>query len=121
MKHRRSAFKLNRSRPHRRALLRNLATDLILRGEIKTTVTKAKFVRGFVDRLINKASANNLAARRYLLANLFSKSAVNKVMHEIVKNLEKAGSGKKSGFCKIYKLRWRPGDCADMALVRLEV
>lgn len=123
MKHRKSGFKLNRSRPHRRALLRNLATSLILHGQVKTTVTKAKFLRGFVDRLIVKAKSNTLSARRYLLANLFSKKAVNKVMHEIITklNMDNAQGAKNSGFCKIYKLHWRPGDCADMALVRLEV
>ncbi len=118
MRHRKAGFKLNRTRPHRKALLRNLATSLILNGQIITTVAKAKFIRGFIDRLFVKALENqDLIARRYLIKNLFSKEAVNKVLFDWLKQ----PVSKRSGFCKIYKLGWRKGDCADMALVRLDV
>ncbi|MCS6961145.1 MAG: 50S ribosomal protein L17 [Deltaproteobacteria bacterium] len=120
MNHRKKGFKLNRTRSHRRALLRNLATSLILNGSIKTTEAKAKFLRGFVDGLFVKALRKDLHARRYLMANLFSKKAVNKVFFEWLKDVSPEKC-KRSGYCKIYKLHWRPGDTADMAMVKLEV
>ncbi|MCS6893683.1 MAG: 50S ribosomal protein L17 [Deltaproteobacteria bacterium] len=117
MRHRKKGFKLNRSSPHRKSLLRNLATSLILNGKITTTVSKAKALRCLVDRLFVKSLSGGLAARRYLLSYLYSKKAVNKVFFEWLKE----PPTKRSGFCRIYKLGWRKGDGADLALVKLSI
>lgn len=115
MRHRNKRFKLNRDSDHRKALLRNLAISLFQNGEIKTTQAKAKVLRSLVDRLINVSKKGDLASRRYLLAKIPHKPTVNKLIHEWASKFQ----NKKSGFCKIFKLGWRQGDKADMALVRL--
>lgn len=106
---------LSRKDNHRKSLLRNLATSLILYEEIKTTTTKAKEIKPIVEHLIQVAKKNNLAARRRLLGYLFDKKAVEKVFEVFVLRYKKIPSG----FIKIYKIAPRLGDNAEMVLVKL--
>lgn len=107
---------LSRKDNHRKSLLRNLATSVILYEEIKTTTVKAKAVKPIVENLINSAKKNNLAARRALLGYLFDKQAVDKVFEVLVPRFK----NKDSGFIKILKLSSRLGDSAPMAILRIE-
>lgn len=70
MRHRIVTMKLSRDKDHRRALMRNLAACLFISGRIKTTLPKARFVRGFVEKLITIAKEGDLNARRHVIALL---------------------------------------------------
>lgn len=70
MRHRKAGFKLNRTRSHRDAMLRNLAAGLFEHGQITTTIPKAKAVQPFVEKIITKAKRGDLHARRQVIATM---------------------------------------------------
>ena len=113
MRHRKSGRKLNRNSSHRKALMKNLAIAFIERELIKTTVPKAKELRGFVEPLITLAKVDSVANRRRAFSKLRMESSVNKLFTEIaVKSKDRPG-----GYLRIIKAGFRPGDKADMAYV----
>jgi len=113
MRHRKSGRKLNRNSSHRKALMKNLAIAFIERELIKTTVPKAKELRGFVEPLITLAKVDSVANRRRAFSKLRMDSIVNKLFTEIaVKSKDRPG-----GYLRIIKAGFRPGDKADMAYV----
>lgn len=114
MRKRKKGRKFNRKRDQRKALLKSLATALILRGKIKTTEAKAKELSSFVEKKISKARENTLSGRRFL-AKLFSREVVKKLMEEIAPNLK----GKKGGYTRIIKLGPRLSNGAKMAVIEL--
>jgi large subunit ribosomal protein L17 len=128
MRHRIKGKKLNRDSGHRKALRMNLATQLFMHGRIKTTRTKADYVRGFAERLITLAkrglakaetSGNEVAAvhaRRVVASRLNNNRVlVKKLFDEIAPQYtERPG-----GYTRIYKLGTRKGDNAEMALLEL--
>jgi large subunit ribosomal protein L17 len=115
MRHRKSGRKLNRNSSHRKALMKNLAIAFIERELIKTTVPKAKELRGFVEPLITLAKVDSVANRRRAFSKLRMESIVNKLFTEIaVKSKDRPG-----GYLRIIKAGFRPGDKADMAYVEL--
>lgn len=108
--------KIGRDPSHRKALLRSLATSLVEHDKVETTLTKAKLVKPRVEKLITKVNKSSaLAARRYALAYLYTKPAVNRLLDDVAPRFkERAG-----GYTRIVKLgRVRDGDKAAMA--RLE-
>lgn len=70
MRHRKAGFKLNRTRSHRDAMLRNLAASLFEHGQITTTLPKAKALQPFVEKIVTKAKRGDLHARRQVIATL---------------------------------------------------
>ena len=107
--------KLNRTSSHRNALLRNLAKQLIEHGQIKTTLTKAKELRPFVEKLITKSKDNTFLTVRALKAALNCKETVKKLVNEIgPKNKDRPG-----GYTRILKCGFRAGDAAPMAIIQL--
>jgi large subunit ribosomal protein L17 len=128
MRHRIKGKKLNRDSGHRKALRMNLATQLFTHGRIKTTRTKADYVRGFAERLITlakrglakaEATGNEAAAvhaRRVVASRLNNNRVlVKKLFDEIAPQYaERPG-----GYTRIYKLGPRKGDNAEMALLEL--
>ena len=113
MRHRKSGRKLNRNSSHRKALMKNLAIAFIERELIKTTIPKAKELRGFVEPLITLAKVDSVANRRRAFSKLRMESIVNKLFTEIaVKSKDRPG-----GYLRIIKAGFRPGDKADMAYV----
>lgn len=113
MRHRKSGRKLNRNSSHRKALMKNLAIAFIERELIKTTVQKAKELRGFVEPLITLAKVDSVANRRRAFSKLRMDSIVDKLFKEIaVKSKDRPG-----GYIRIIKAGFRPGDKADMAYV----
>jgi|TARA_B110000483_G_scaffold230831_1_gene296499 large subunit ribosomal protein L17 len=113
MRHRKSGRKLNRNSSHRKALMKNLAIAFIERELIKTTVPKAKELRGFVEPLITLAKVDSVANRRRAFSKLRMDAIVNKLFTEIaVKSKDRPG-----GYLRIIKAGFRPGDKADMAYV----
>jgi large subunit ribosomal protein L17 len=93
--------------------MKNLAIAFIERELIKTTVPKAKELRGFVEPLITLAKVDSVANRRRAFSKLRMESIVNKLFTEIaVKSKDRPG-----GYLRIIKAGFRPGDKADMAYV----
>lgn len=106
--------KLNRERDQRRALLKTLATSLVLKEKITTTEAKAKELSPFVQRKITRAKKGDLSARRYL-STLFSPRVVKKIMDDLgVRYKERDG-----GYTRIIKLGQRKSDSAKMAIIEL--
>ena len=115
MRHRVSGKKLGRTTEHRKALMRNLATELFRYGRIKTTLPKAKALRPIVEKLITLGKRGTLSDRRRLLGYLKDKKIAHKVVDEIgPRYMQRPG-----GYTRIYKLGWRRGDAAEMAIIEL--
>lgn len=115
MRHLNKGRQLSRSSSHKKALMINLAQDLIEHKRIKTTLGKAKELRPFVEPLITKAKTDTLASRRDV-ARFFSKPAVMQTLFSEVgpKNVDRPG-----GYTRIIKLGVRVGDAAPMAIIEL--
>ena len=103
--------KLQRQRDQRLALIRSLATSLIEYESIETTLTKAKTVKPFVEKLVTLAKVDKLANRRLVIARLNSAEAAHRLFDEIAPKTGK----RSSGFLTIEKIRLRRGDNAQMA------
>ena len=114
MRHRKAGKKLGRNTNQRKALFRGLIQSLIIHEEIKTTVAKAKAVKGLVDKLITKAKKGTLHARRQVLAFLPDKKAANKLVDEIAPRFKK----RTSGFTRFVRIGKRRGD--DAMIVKME-
>jgi len=115
MRHRNTTKTLKRKASARKALLRDLATSVVVYESIKTTEGKAKAARPVVERLITKAKAGDLAARRQLLAFFTTEQPVNKLL-EVIGPRYKERNG---GYTRIVKLGNRQGDGARV--VKLEL
>lgn len=105
---------LSREKDQRRALLRSLARQLLLKEKIKTTESKAKEVASFVEKKITKSKLQNLSARRELLKD-FSPEIVKKMMTEIAERFKE----RKGGYTRIIKIGPRKSDGAKMALIEI--
>jgi large subunit ribosomal protein L17 len=115
MKHRRVGKTLDRKNGPRRALLRNLATSVILYEHVNTTLAKAKAVRPMVEKLITKGKKKTLHSRRELLKVLTIESAVNKILEELGPRY----ATRPGGYTRIIKLGARQGDGAEVAQIQL--
>ena len=115
--------KLGRKADHRKALLRNMATDVIVYEKIETTEKKALELRTVVDELVTLAKRGDLHARRQALAFVHDvpvgktgKTAVQKLFDEIAPRF----AGVAGGYTRVIKLALpRKGDCAPMAIIEL--
>ncbi|MFC6616685.1 50S ribosomal protein L17 [Deinococcus radiophilus] len=115
MRHGRAGRKLNRNSSARTALARAQATALLREGRIQTTLTKAKELRPYVEKLITTAKGGDLHARRLLAQDIHDKEVVSKVMEEIApRYAERSG-----GYTRILKTGTRRGDATTMALIEL--
>ena len=115
MRHRKKFNHLSRTSAHRRAMLSNMATSLILHKRITTTVAKAKALRIYVEPLLTRSKNDTTHSRRMVFAHLQSKEAVNELFREIsVKVADRPG-----GYTRIIKLGTREGDNADMCMMEL--
>jgi large subunit ribosomal protein L17 len=115
MRHRNSGRQLSRNSSHRHALLRNMATSLLLHETIRTTLPKAKELRRVVEPLITLAKVDSLAKRRLAFSRLRDDSIVEKLFVDLGPRF-KARAG---GYTRILRMEPRPGDSADMALMQL--
>ena len=116
MRHSNAGKKFSRTPSHRKALLRNLAKALLSHGKIRTTVTKAKALRGIVEPLITLALRNDLHARRQAYRVLGSHSLVKRLFDEIAP----AFAGVPGGYTRVAKLSQpRRGDSAPLAIIEL--
>ena len=104
--------KLGKTSSHRKAMLTNMATSIILHEEVKTTLQKAKEVRRVVEGLITLAKANNERAAKETLKD----AAACKKLFEV---LAARYANRPGGFCRIYRAGLRQGDNAEVAIVKL--
>lgn len=115
MRHRKATNSLGRTQAHRKAMLSNMATSLILHKRITTTVAKGRALRKYVEPLITKSKNDTMHSRRAVFAHLKSKEAVNELFREVsVKVASRPG-----GYTRILKTGSRYGDNADMCIVEL--
>ncbi|MGH9519442.1 MAG: 50S ribosomal protein L17 [Terriglobales bacterium] len=113
MRHLNAGYKLGRNTSHRRALLRNLVTSLVLEERIETTVPKAKAIRPLADRMITLGKRGSLHARRQAAAFLLSPQAVAKLFESLSPRFgDRAG-----GYTRITKTGFRKGDNAELAFI----
>ena len=105
--------KLGRQRDQRRALLKGLATSLVMEESIETTLPKAKELVRYIEKLITKAKKGDLANRRTVIAGLSTQVAATKLVDQIAPQL----TGRSSGHVRVERTRLRVGDGAQMAIV----
>jgi large subunit ribosomal protein L17 len=115
MRHGDKIKNLSRTASHRKALLSNLACELIAHKRIVTTLAKAKALRIYVEPLITKGKENTTHQRRVVFSYLQDKEAITELFSTIA---EKVG-GRPGGYTRILKLGARTGDNAEMALIEL--
>jgi large subunit ribosomal protein L17 len=115
MRHNVAGRKLGRSSAHRKALYRNLVTDLLKHGKITTTEAKAKEIRRLAERMITLGKKGGLHSRRQALSFILDEKVTEKVFTELVpKYAERHG-----GYTRIIKLSPRLGDGAPMIQIEL--
>ena len=114
---------LGRTADHRKAMLRNMATSLILNGKIETTEMKAKELRSVVDELITLAKRGDLHARRQAAAYVRNVVADEKTGETVLKKLfDEIGpkyADRNGGYTRVLKTGFRRGDSAPMAIIEL--
>jgi large subunit ribosomal protein L17 len=115
MRHRRAGWKLGRNTEHRKALLRNLVTSLIVEERIETTVTKAKAMRPHVEKMITLGKRGDVAARRQAAAYLMTRDAVDKLFDTVSPRF----GNREGGYLRIIRGGFRKGDGGDIAFVEL--
>ncbi len=115
MKHLVKTKKLSRTKPHREAMLANMANSLFMHRTIRTTDAKAKELRRYTDRLISKARTDSIAMRRQIFSELRNETVVKKLFDEIAPHFR----DRPSGFSRVLKIDRRKGDGAAISLVEL--
>lgn len=105
--------KFGRERDQRRALLKGLATSLVMEERIETTLPKAKELVRYIEKLITKAKRGDLANRRQVIAGLSTQAAATKLVDQVAPQL----SGRTSGHVRVTRTRLRVGDGAQMATI----
>lgn len=112
MRHLKRGRKLGRKRDQRKALLKNLATNLILKEKITTTEAKAKELTPFIAKLITKARKQDLSAIRHSARFLPAKA-----VEKLIKKIGPRFKNRAGGYTRIVKLKPRASDSAKMAII----
>ncbi len=115
MRHLKAGKRLGLTTSHRKAVMRNLVTALLQNGEIKTTLTRAKEMRKYFDKMIGHGKKGNLHSKRQAFGFIKSRDVVAKLFDEYGP-LYKDRSG---GYTRIFRLGNRLGDNAQMALIQM--
>jgi len=115
MRHKKNLNHLSRKSEHRKAMLANMASSLIMHKRINTTLAKAKALRGYVEPLITRSKMDTTHSRRVVFSYLQNKEAVTELFREVsVKVADRPG-----GYTRIIKLGPRAGDNAEMCLIEM--
>jgi len=115
MRHKVSGYKLGRTTSHRRSLLRNMVTSLIMEERIETTAVKAKALRPQIEKMITLGKNGNLAARRQAAAYLMTDEAVKKLFDTVAPRF----GDRNGGYVRIVRTGWQKGDGAEKAFIEL--
>ena len=115
MRHNKAINHLGRKSGHRKALLSNMATSLILHKRITTTVAKAKALKSYVEPLITKSKDDTTHNRRVVFSYLKSKEAVT----ELFRNVAPKVADRPGGYTRVLHVGFRQGDAAEKAIIEL--
>ena len=115
MRHNKAINHLGRQSGHRKAMLANMASSLILHKRITTTVAKAKALRSYVEPLITKSKEDSTHSRRVVFSYLKDKYAVT----ELFRNVAPKVADRPGGYTRVLHTGFRQGDAAEMALIEL--
>jgi large subunit ribosomal protein L17 len=115
MRHLRSGSKLGKQPAHRRAVLRNLVTNVIEKERIHTTRARAKAARPIVEQMITLGKRDNLHARRQAASFLMTPGATQKLFQDVAPRF----ADRQGGYTRIIKAGWRIGDGAELAILEL--
>ncbi|MBN1951833.1 MAG: 50S ribosomal protein L17 [Bacteroidales bacterium] len=115
MRHRKSINHLSRTASHRKSMLANMASSLIMHKRIETTTAKAKALRTFVEPLITKSKEDSTHSRRTVFSYLQDKDAVTELFREVSPKI----GDRPGGYTRILKTGTRLGDNADMCIIEL--
>lgn len=115
MRHNKAINHLGRQSGHRKALLANLASQLIMNKRIETTVAKAKALQAYVEPLITKSKNDSTHSRRIVFSYLKNKEAVTELFRTVAPKINE----RPGGYTRVLKTGFRLGDGADMALIEL--
>jgi len=115
MRHGKRFNHLSRKAPHRKSMLSNMASSLILHKKIETTVAKAKALRKYVEPILTKSKSDTTHSRRSVFSHLQNKESVN----ELFTNISEKISSRPGGYTRIIKIGNRLGDNAEMCIIEL--
>ena len=115
MRHRNGGFKLGRNTSHRRALLRNLVTSIIINDRVHTTITKCKATRPIVEKMITLGKNGSVHSRRQALAYLMTPDAVDRLFATVAPRY----ATRNGGYSRIIRTGVRKGDSSEMAYIEL--
>src|SRR5437899_6392343 len=115
MRHQTATKKLGRNTSHRRALLRNLVTSLIMEERIETTPTKAKAMRPHVEKMITLGKRGDLAARRLAHSYLMTRESVDRLFDTVAPRF----GDRNGGYLRIVRVGFQKGDGAEKAFIEL--
>ena len=141
MRHQTKKHTLGKAQDQREALLRSLATELFMHGEIKTTMARAKALKPYAEKIITYAKKGDLNSRRQAAKYIFDKEtgkymdlttgevfdtpqtdkklAAETVLRKLFVVIGKKYSNREGGYTRIYRLPPRRGDASEMALIQL--
>ena len=115
MRHNKAINHLGRQSGHRKAMLANMASSLILNKRINTTVAKAKALKGYVEPLITKSKEDTTHSRRVVFSYLKDKNAVKELFLTVAPKV----ADRPGGYTRVLHTGFRQGDAAEMALIEL--
>jgi len=115
MRHRNAGTKLGRNTSHRRALLRNLTTSVIVEDRVETTVAKAKAVRPHIEKMITLGKKGDLHSRRQALSYLMTDASVDRLFDVVAPRY----SDRQGGYLRIVRSGFRKGDGGEKAFIEL--
>ena len=115
MRHNKAINHLGRKSGHRKALLSNMASSLILNKRIETTVAKAKALKSYVEPLITKSKDDTTASRRCVFSYLKNKEAVTELFRTVAPKV----ADRPGGYTRVLHTGFRQGDGSEMALIEL--
>ncbi|MHB8303399.1 MAG: 50S ribosomal protein L17 [Acidobacteriaceae bacterium] len=115
MRHRKAGYKLGRNTSHRRAMLRNLVTSIILEDRVETTITKAKAARPHVEKMVTLGKRGDLHARRQALAYLQTREAVSRLFETVAPRY----GDRNGGYLRIVRSGFQKGDGAEKAFIEM--
>ncbi len=115
MRHNKAINHLGRKSGHRKALLANMASSLILNKRINTTVAKAKALKSYVEPLITKSKEDSTHSRRVVFSYLKNKEAVTELFRTVAPKI----ADRPGGYTRVLHTGFRQGDAAEMALIEL--
>ena len=114
MRHQKHKYKLGVDPAHRKSMMRNLAIELIDHGKIKTTQTRAKALRSYIEKLVTTAKNDTVHSRRVALSKLDNRDALNKLFREVAPKFK----DRNGGYTRIIKFADRRlGDSSQMGYI----